>query len=252
MTINTGHIVATVLLSVCVLLPGEAKSQVPFEFTGGDATSALGVVTVNIDGENNDYLAQTYSEGALQVVITPSATEAHLGDYYDQSPNGVLHVHWKGQEAGGTERATIAYQSGASFDMNYFVLTTNTSISGDGAQGNEDTYIVASADGQTETFKQLLPSEDWGLSDGVTEVYLGSEFDDVKAVWFESDGVSVCLGLDRFHIDLTAPTPSTTSPVYIGEFSARPVPAVGYWWVLLAVLLTLTAWRWRGASEKYR
>lgn len=245
---KSDHSTVMVFVSFWVLLSGEANSQMPFEFTGGDAISALGVVTTNIDGQNNDYLAQSYSEGALQVAITPSATEAHLGDYYDQAPNGVLHLHWKGQEAGGTERATIVYQSSAPFDMNYFVLTTNTSIPGDAAQGNEDTYIVASADGQTETFKQLLPSQDWGLSDGVTEVYLGSEFDNVKAVWFESDGVSACLGLDRFYIDLKAPEPSTSSPVYIGKFAARAVPTIGYWWILLAALLAMIAGRWRAAS----
>ena len=113
---------------------------------------------------------------------------------------------------------TLVFTSvnGDAFDLNYYILTSNTEQGGGPATGNEDTYIIASIDGVTESFRQKLPSEDWGI-DVYREIYLGPEFDGIKSFWFDSEGGTYCFGMDKFYVDLAPPEPSTPNPVIVGS-----------------------------------
>ncbi|MGM9479673.1 PEP-CTERM sorting domain-containing protein [Roseateles sp. NT4] len=125
-----------------------------------------------------------------------------IGDYYGVG-NDVIHGHWATGDYGTLTQIKITKIDGSSFDMNYFVLTSNTETGGGAASGNEKAYIHASGDGTSDDYSQLLPAENWGFP--ATQVFLGSQFDSVKAVWFDVANAVDCFGMDNFFIDQAAP-----------------------------------------------
>ena len=74
------------------------------------------------------------------------------------------------------------------FDLNYFILTSNTEIGGGPASGNEQTWINSS-----NGYSELLPSSDWGFAPGggpgpgndYHQIYLDSNFDNITKFWFD-------------------------------------------------------------------
>jgi hypothetical protein len=134
--------------------------------------------------------------------------ESNIGNYYGAG-NDVIHGHWANGSFGGLTMIKVTKIDGSAFDLNYFVLTSNTDTGGGAASGNERAFIHASADGITSDYSQLLPSEDWGFP--ATQIFLGSQFDSVKAFWFVADNAIDCFGMDNFYIDEPAP-PSDTVP----------------------------------------
>lgn len=208
--------VSAALLATSVAL---AQTGVIVTFDDGAATTSGGVVDP-IDGTNTTYTATAYSEGGVDMTITPVGADISVGDYYGAN-DGVVHGHWI-EEGGNMELLRFELASGQPFDLNYYRLTSNTEIGGGPSTGNEDTYIIASIDGTTESFRQQLPPEDWGTVGGggdgaFREVYLGPEFDGIRAFWFDSEGGTFCFGMDEFYVNLPGPEPITDDPIVVGS-----------------------------------
>jgi len=61
---------------------------------------------------------------------------------------------------------------GTPFDLNYFILTSNTATGGAGASGTEVTFIHA-WQGAAMTYSQVLPPDDWGFARLLTPDFPG-------------------------------------------------------------------------------
>ncbi|GAW68090.1 hypothetical protein GPEL0_01f4265 [Geoanaerobacter pelophilus] len=169
------------------------------------------------------YFASSYVENGFKVqFITANGDGGYIGDYYGAQANGqyndVIHGHW-GPNHGTMTAIEITKEGGGFFDLNYFILTSNTQTGGWSATGNELAYIEAWGNG-TKTYTQLLPSESWGWKGVSTpgslqndpQIFLGSEFDAVDMVRFTVANDVFCFGMDEFYIDQPAPSvpePST-------------------------------------------
>jgi hypothetical protein len=155
-------------------------------FTGG---------TISPDGT-------TYEEAGFRVqAIGGSAT---FGDYYGVG-NDVVHAHWLDGCCGVMTKLVVSKIDGSAFELNYFVLTSNTDTGGAAANGTERTFIHASSDGVSDDYTQLLPSEDWGFP--ATAINLDANFDNIKSFWFTQDSGVDCFGMDSFYIDQQGPDP---------------------------------------------
>ena len=133
---------------------------------------------------------------------------AYFGDYYGVG-NNVIHAHWQGGCCGNVTAITISKIGGGTFDMNYFILTSNTDNGGGAANGTEQAWVQALG-GANSGYAQKLPSENWGFP--ATQVFLGSQFDDVTSVKFYVTSGVDCFGMDEFYINEAAPAnPSAVS-----------------------------------------
>lgn len=160
-------------------------SAAVIDFTGG-----------SVNGTN----ANHYEELGFQVDVTGSSG-AFFGDYYGTG-NDVIHAHWATGNYGNVTAITISQIGGAAFDMNYFILTSNTDTGGGTASGNEKAWVQAIG-GANDGYAQLLPVENWGFP--ATQVFLGSQFDDVTAVKFYVTDAVDCFGMDEFYINEAPP-----------------------------------------------
>jgi hypothetical protein len=136
-----------------------------------------------------------YEEDGFHVDF--GASGAYVGDYYGVG-NNVVHDHFIDPSS-----IVISKIGGGTFDLNYFILTSNTHVGGGHADGTEQTYIHASYDGMTSGYSQLLPPENWGFP--ATQIFLGSQFDNIKSFWFTQANNVFCFGMDEFYIDEVAP-----------------------------------------------
>ncbi|MDO8177939.1 MAG: PEP-CTERM sorting domain-containing protein [Undibacterium sp.] len=127
---------------------------------------------------------------------------ASFGDYYGVG-NNVIHGHWQNGCCGNMTKILVTKIDGSAFDLNYFILTSNTNTGGGRADGTEKAYIHASSDGVADDYSQLLPPEDWGFP--ASQIFLGSQFDSVKAFWFTQNSGVDCFGMDSFYINEVAP-----------------------------------------------
>lgn len=177
----------------------------------GIAGSASATVIDFTGGSVNGAYANHYEELGFQVDVA-GTSGGFFGDYYGAG-NNVIHAHWL---AGGLQNVTsitISQIGGAAFDMNYFILTSNTDTGGGPANGSEQAWIQAIG-GANDGYAQLLPSEDWGFP--ATQVFLGSQFDDVTAVKFYVTNAVDCFGMDEFYINEAAPIPEPASLALMG------------------------------------
>lgn len=202
-------IISGAALTVAMMIPAQAAV---IGFTGGTVT-----MNDSSTGTTNNAVVfadvAKYEESGFRLSFI-GGNANYIGDYYSGA-NDVIHGHWATGDYGGLTRILITKIDGTSFDMNYFVLTSNTDFGGGAASGNERTFIHASADGVNDDYAQLLPSEDWGFPS--TQVFLGSQFDSVKAVWFDVANSVDCFGMDNFYIDQSAPgLPEPTSLALAG------------------------------------
>ena len=171
-------------------------------FTGGTVHRHSGgdVVTNNTSNYNN---VASYEEAGFRVdFVGGDGFSSNIGNYYGVGKD-VIHGHWASGHFGGLTRIVFTKIDGSAFDLNYFVLTSNTAFGGGKADGTERAYVHASVDGVTDSYAQLLPSEDWGFP--ATQVFLGNQFDGIKSFWFDVNSPVDCFGMDSFYIDQPAP-----------------------------------------------
>lgn len=143
-----------------------------------------------------------YEEAGFRVQSIGGAST--FGNYYGTG-NNVIHTHWNEGHYGTVTKVLVKKIDGSAFDLNYFVLTSNTATGGGAASGTEKAYIHASSDGVADDYTQLLPPDNWGFP--ATSVFLGSQFDSVKAFWFTVNSAVDCFGMDSFFINEAAPEP---------------------------------------------
>jgi hypothetical protein len=186
------------LLAAC--LPAGA---VQIDFTGGTVTRNDATTETTNNSVSWDNVLH-YEEGGFRLAFvgTVGGFESHVGNYYGAG-NDVIHGHWSTGSFGSLTRIMVTKIDGSAFDLNYFVLTSNTDTGGSAASGLERAFIHASLDGTTASFSQMLPSEDWGFP--ATQIFLGSNFDGIKAFWFDVENKVDCFGMDNFFIDEPAP-----------------------------------------------
>jgi hypothetical protein len=190
----------------CLILSGASAQAVQIDFTGGNVFLHGGGPPVTTNNSVNWGDVDYYEEDGftLDFIGTGGLApfESNIGDYYGVG-NDVIHGHWATGDYGGLTQIKVTKIGGASFDLNYFVLTSNTDTGGAAASGFEQVRIHASLDGTTSSFSQLLPAEDWGFPG--TQIFLGPSFDGIKAFWFTADNAVDCFGMDSFFIDEPAP-----------------------------------------------
>lgn len=148
-----------------------------------------------------------YEEAGFRVQAIGGS--AFFGDYYGAG-NEVVHAHWLNGCCGVMTKLVVTKIDGTAFDLNYFILTSNTHTGGGAADGTEKTYIHASSDGVSDDYSQLLASESWGFP--ATSIFLGSQFDAVEAFWFTQTSDVDCFGMDSFYIDEPAPVAAVPEP----------------------------------------
>jgi len=202
---------AAVLLALS--LPAAA---VQIGFTGGTVilndnsteTTNNSVVWQNVKAYEESGFRFEYSFNGA-----PAPFATIIGDYYSVG-NDVIHAHWDSGDFGEVSQITFTKIDGSAFDLNYFVLTSNTDTGGAPASGLERVFIHASADGTTSSFSQLLPPEDWGFP--ASQIFLGNQFDNIKAFWFVAENAVDCFGMDEFFIDEPPPVPEPAGLALLG------------------------------------
>ena len=173
-------------------------------FTGGTATLNDGSTRIT-DGTFNVMDVDFYTESGFVLDYIGGGMggfSANVGNYYGNG-NDVIHGHW-------TDLTSIdIYKSaGGTFDLNYFVLTSNTSSGGGQAHGTEQVTIEGFLNGVSTGSAFLLPPEDWGFP--AIDVFMSSAFDVVDRVRIVGSN-SFCYGMDEFYIDQAAPVPEPSA-----------------------------------------
>lgn len=220
----TGTVSATLLLAT-------SAQAVLVDFTGGTVHRFPGNVPL-MPTTNNIALyddVDYYEESGIKFdFIGPSGDpfSYSVGDYYTVG-NDVIHGHWTAGPFGDMESIRVEKMDGTPFDLNYFKITTNTSIGGGPASGSEEVYVNALADGITISHSTLLPPDDWGFGGPNSEIFLGSEFDGIKAFTFTYGSAAVGFGLDEFFIDQEAPAvPDGGSTAILSALSILGIAAL--------------------------
>ncbi|MBI5689913.1 MAG: hypothetical protein HZC55_07410 [Verrucomicrobia bacterium] len=177
-------------LGACVAgsLSLSSALAVVIDFTGGTVTTV---------GSSN-----YYEENGFRVTSVGGLSS--FGAYYGGG-NNVIHTHWGLGDYGNVTAVEITKIGGGTFDLNYFILTSNTMTGGGAASGTEQTYIRA-LDGSNAQIGAavLLPPENWGLGT-TTQIFLGSQFDAATTVQFYVTNAVDCFGMDEFYINEAAP-----------------------------------------------
>jgi hypothetical protein len=189
---------AVTLIALANASPSQA---VVVDFTGGTVVR-LDTTTETTNNiaiwDNVDY----YDEGGFRMDFSPnSATgfSTHVGNYYGLPMNDVIHSHWDTGDFGTVQTVTITKIGGGTFDINYFVLTSNTEKGGNPATGFEQAFVEGFVANVSTGPGLQLPSEDWGFP--TTQVFLGPQFDNVDEVRFYVTNKVDCFGMDDFYID---------------------------------------------------
>ena len=197
------------LVCMAVLMLGMAglSHAAVIDFTGGTVTlldSTTETTNNSSAWDNVDY----YEENGFRLDFIPNAGSAsfatNIGDYYSAG-NDVIHAHWATGNFGGITAIEITKIGGGTFDLNYFILTSNTDYGGGDASGNEQAYIEGFQSSISTGAGVLLPPEDWGFP--ATQIFLGSAFDSVDLARFYVANTVDCFGMDEFYIDEEAPNP---------------------------------------------
>jgi len=204
------------ILMSCLTISAANASLI--DFTGGTSTltgSGTCVTTSGNDscGSGVDY----YTEDGF--IFDFIGASGYVGEYYGVDGTGdyndVIHSHWAPNH--GTMTAMeITKVGGGFFDLNSFILTSNTSHGGGVASGGELTYVEAWSGG-IMIERLLLTPESWGFVDvhhvgnayqNDPEIFLSDNFDAVDLVRFTSDTHihdAYCFGLDGFYINEESP-----------------------------------------------
>jgi len=196
------------LVGAALLLAfGVPASAAVIDFTGGAVTRLdASIETTNniVNWDNVDY----YEENGFRLDFIPNSGSAafatQVGNYYGVG-NDVIHAHWSTGDFGGVTAIEITKIGGGTFDLNYFILTSNTDTGGAAASGLEEAWIEGFVGAVSTGAAVMLPPEDWGFP--ATQIFLGAQFDAVDLVRFYVTNAVDCFGMDEFYIDEPPPPP---------------------------------------------
>jgi hypothetical protein len=158
-----------------------------------------GIVTDTVSNwDDIDY----YEEDGfkLDFINNTAAFAANIGNYYGVG-NAVIHGHWNSGNFGDLTKIVVTKVGGGTFDLNYFILTSNTDTGGSAASGNERAFIKNNGGNDI-----LLNPEDWGFP--ATQIYLPASYDGITSFEFYAENPVDCFGMDEFYIDEEAPPPA--------------------------------------------
>jgi hypothetical protein len=197
-------------------LSAAATEAAQITFTGGtvtrlDASTETTNNTVVWDGV--DY----YEEDGFRLDFVPNAGSegfaTHVGNYYNAGDD-VIHAHWATGDFGGVTAIEITKVGGGTFDLNYFILTSNTDTGGAPASGLEEAWIEGFVSNVSTGAAVKLPPEDWGFP--ASQIFLGPNFDGVDLVRFFVTNPVDCFGMDEFFIDEPPPVPEPATLTLAG------------------------------------
>jgi hypothetical protein len=201
MTTRIRNLLAIGLLAA-ISVPASAAV---IDFTGGTVTrldASTETTNNTVLWDNVDY----YEENGFRLDFLPNSGSGgfatNVGNYYGAG-NDVIHAHWATGSFGGVTAIEITKIGGGTFDLNYFILTSNTDTGGGLASGLERAFVEGFAASVSTGAPVLLPPEDWGFP--ATSIFLGSAFDAVDLVRFTVENSVDCFGMDEFFIDQPAP-----------------------------------------------
>ncbi|MEN6576586.1 MAG: hypothetical protein ABFD90_09605 [Phycisphaerales bacterium] len=198
------------------------SSAAYIDFTGGTAT-LWDASTYVPSGSGYVQGVDYYVENGFKLDFIESSQgnvfTSIIGDYYGGG-NDVIHGHWTTGDYGDLTMIKVTKLDGTAFDLNYFILTSNTDFGGGTASGNEQAYINASQDGVNISYSQLLPSDDWGFTGTNPQIFLGSQFDNIMWFSFTVANNVDCFGMDDFYIDEPAPAVPAPGAVLLGTLGA--------------------------------
>jgi hypothetical protein len=174
------------------------------DFHGGTAYYTDGSSAVT-DNSLTYYDVDYYVEGGFKLDFIGDT--GIIGNYYGPDETGannaVIHGHWATGDYGGLTKIEVTKTDGTAFDLNYFILTSNTDAGGTAASGSEQTYINSS-----NGSSQLLPSDDWGWVGPDPQIFLNDAFGNgITSFDFTVGNTVDCFGMDEFYIDEDAPPP---------------------------------------------
>ena len=186
-------------------------------FDGGIATTLSGqeieVTTANQVSDVSFYQEDTVTLTYNLYETAENTSWQTVGNYYN-TENSVIHGHWEGLNSIEIERV-----NNTPFDLQYFQITSNTSIGGGPSTGDENIAIQGFLNGAAVTQLFGLPSEDWGAGT-VKDVFLPDSFDNVDKVIISDRGTfashtggsdcptcnsAYCFGMDNFVFDEVVP-----------------------------------------------
>ena len=190
------------ILALSVLMTPLAPAAV-VTFTGGTITKNGGATIVTSGSILEDDVNFYTESGYVLDYVGAGDFSAFVGNYYGEG-NDVIHGHW----GSGLTSIDIYKAGGGTFDLNYFVLTSNTRSPGDSHSGDERVTIEGFLNGTSTGIAFLLPPESWGFP--ATDVFMTTNFDLVDRVKIVGSN-SFCYGMDEFYIDQAAPVPEPTA-----------------------------------------
>lgn len=185
-------------------------------FTGGTATLDSGDTIITDTTTQNSGVVSYQEESIILEYGSPTQDWSFqtVGDYYGTGDD-VIHGHWD-----NISTIEISRENNTPFDLQYFQITSNTSIGGGPATNEENIGIQGFLNGSSVTEIYGLPSVDWG-AESTRDVFLPSSFDNVDKVVIFDRGVSgthtggpdcpecgnsaFCFGMDNFVFDEVVP-----------------------------------------------
>lgn len=200
------------ILLIFILVAGQTGAAV-IDFDGGIATLSDGS-TVVTDNDHTYWDVDYYEENGFRLDFV--GDYGIIGNYYGPDTTGnnnaVIHGHWAVGHYGNLSSIVITKTDNTPFDLNYFILASNTDMGGWYASGNEQAWITSS-----DGYSVQLPSQDWGWDVtgpypgvgnlGVDQIFIDSHFDNITSFTFTVTNVVDCFGMDEFYIDEDAPPP---------------------------------------------
>ena len=223
----------TPILLPLIFLSSFVKAAI-VTFDGGIATT---LADEQIELTNNSQVSNVdfYQEGT--VILTYNLSNASqetswqtVGDYYGVQ-DSVIHGHWTELNSIQIER-----ENNAAFDLQYFQITSNTSVGGGAATDTENIAIQGFLNGEAVTELFGLPSVDWGVNE-IQDVFLPDSFNNVDKVLITDRGTlgvhtggsdcptcnsAFCFGMDNFVFDEVVPQ----NLIQGNSMALTPVPEV--------------------------